>query len=114
MTAGELTAWEARLREQEQAITQREQRAESMLNMAAKLASFSNRHDQHSFEIVDKLIVTTDRREIIADLISRREFEKSLNKIVDQERARQERLKNKRTLGGFNIREGSKGNLTAK
>ena len=51
-----------------------------------------------------RLDQAVDRLEFIADLISRKEFEKCINRVVDEERERQERLKDKRTLGGFNVR----------
>ena len=50
-----------------------------------------------------RLDQAVDRLEFIADLISRKEFEKCINRVVDEERERQERLKDKRTLGGFNV-----------
>ena len=51
-----------------------------------------------------RLDQVVDRLEFIANLISRKEFEKAINQMVDEERERQERLKDKRKLGGFNVR----------
>ena len=52
-------------------------------------------------QAADRCEELASRLELIADLIARREFEKTLNQLIDEECDRQ---KDKKVLGGFNVR----------
>ncbi len=54
-------------------------------------------------QAVDRCEALAGRLELIADLIARREFEKTLNQLIDEEREQQEQQKDKKTFGGFNV-----------
>ena len=53
--------------------------------------------------VVDRYEAATERLELLLDLLSKKLFEKAINKMIDEEQQRQSRAKDPSTTGGFNL-----------
>ncbi len=77
------------------------QRNEQLVEQLERLVLHLNEQTDDAMGLIFQLQEERKRFATIADALTRKLFEKTINEWVDEERERQRRMRNPRTTGGF-------------
>ena len=77
------------------------ERHERLVEQLERLVLHLNAQTDDAMGLISQLQEERKRFATIADVLTRKLFEKAINEWVDEERERQRRMRNPRTTGGF-------------